>query len=155
MSAAINVVGGGAWGTALANAAASAAARQAARLDARAGASDDPAERARLEQAAVAARVRGAEAEIAAGRVRAALVGAQLEAQRANLAAQKKAAARRCRSHCGCTGHLGTAHAQLWKDTARSRRQPLLRSRMSQIAPSRTAAGSRRFTLQALRLARS
>jgi hypothetical protein len=52
-------------------------------------------------------------------------------AQRASLAVQKKAAARRCRSQCGCTGHLGMGHAQLREDTARSKRQPLLRSRSS------------------------
>lgn len=77
-----------------ANAAVAAAARAAERLDARAAASDDPATRARWERAAVAARVRGAEAELAAARLRTTLVGEQIATQRARFAAEQGPVAR-------------------------------------------------------------
>ncbi|MEH3035021.1 MAG: peptidoglycan DD-metalloendopeptidase family protein [Sphingomonas adhaesiva] len=63
--------------------------RQARAFDARADAATDPAERARWQEQAVAARVAAAEAEIAAGRTRAALIGALLSEQRRALAAQQ------------------------------------------------------------------
>lgn len=69
-----------------ANAAAVAAERRAAALDARADAATSPAARARLQQLAVAARVAGAEAEVAAGRTRSALIGGLLAVRRAQLA---------------------------------------------------------------------
>ncbi len=77
-----------------ANAAVAAAAKAAERLEARAAASDDPATRARWERAAVAARVRGAEAELAAARLRTALVEAQIATQRTRFAAEQGPVAR-------------------------------------------------------------
>lgn len=63
--------------------------QQARAFDARADAATDPAERARWQQQAVAARVAAAEAEIAAGRTRATLIGALLGEQRRALAARQ------------------------------------------------------------------
>lgn len=77
-----------------ANAAVARAAKRAAALDARAAAADDPATRARYERAAVAARVDGAEAELAAARLRTALVDAQSTRQRARLAQEQGPIAR-------------------------------------------------------------
>ncbi|MEH3045654.1 murein hydrolase activator EnvC family protein [Sphingomonas adhaesiva] len=72
-----------------AKAAVLAAQRQARAFDARADAATDPAERARWQERAVAARVAAAEAEIAAGRTRATLIGALLGEQRRALATQQ------------------------------------------------------------------
>lgn len=66
-----------------------AAQRRAAALDRRADAAMDPAERARWQEQAVAARVDAAAAEIAAGRVRATLIGALLDEQRRALALEQ------------------------------------------------------------------
>lgn len=95
----VALVGGVAWAASpdrlrAANNAAAVAARQAEALDARAAASDDPVERARWSRAAVAARVRGAEAGIAAAEERSALVGGRLAQQRAELAAEQGPVAR-------------------------------------------------------------
>lgn len=65
------------------------ATRRAAALDARAQAAADPLDRARLQQAAVAARVDVAAAEVTAGQVRIAMLDGLLTKQRARLAADQ------------------------------------------------------------------
>jgi septal ring factor EnvC (AmiA/AmiB activator) len=77
-----------------ANAASRDAGRRAEQLDARAERAATPSDRARWQQAAVAARIDGAEAEVTAGRLRAALIGRLLSEQRARLAAEQGPVAR-------------------------------------------------------------
>lgn len=68
--------------------------RHAAQLERRADSTADPARRARLREAAVAARVTAAEADIAVLRARAAVIGERLAAQRRALAAREAPVAR-------------------------------------------------------------